>query len=96
MYQHLLLFLDPASEPEAAGWPLRNILAYLATRHGVQRLRIISLRANLSESMIYEISLGTLTAYNLKDPVSVGWEKNQAGKLAPRMADLGSMMDPRR
>jgi ubiquitin-like modifier-activating enzyme ATG7 len=29
-------------------------------------------------------------------PKSVGWEKNAAGKLAPRLADLAPMMDPKR
>lgn len=26
---------------------------------------------------------------------AVGWEKDLRGKMAPRMADLGSMMDPK-
>ncbi|KAG8894439.1 Autophagy protein 7, partial [Tulasnella sp. 403] len=29
-------------------------------------------------------------------PAAVGWEKNPAGKLGPRMADLAPMMDPTR
>jgi hypothetical protein len=29
-------------------------------------------------------------------PASVGWERNKAGKLGSRMADLGPMMDPAR
>ena len=29
-------------------------------------------------------------------PTAVGWEKNPAGKLGPRMADLAPMMDPTR
>ena len=29
-------------------------------------------------------------------PTAVGWEKNPAGKIAPRVADLAPMMDPRR
>jgi ubiquitin-like modifier-activating enzyme ATG7 len=28
-------------------------------------------------------------------PGVVGWEKNAAGKLGARLADLGPMMDPR-
>jgi ubiquitin-like modifier-activating enzyme ATG7 len=29
-------------------------------------------------------------------PKSVGWEKNAAGKLGPRLADLAPLMDPKR
>jgi ubiquitin-like modifier-activating enzyme ATG7 len=29
-------------------------------------------------------------------PSVVGWERNGSGKLAPRLADLGAMMDPKR
>lgn len=29
-------------------------------------------------------------------PATVGWERNTAGKLAPKMADLGPLMDPKR
>lgn len=29
-------------------------------------------------------------------PAAVGWEKNTAGKLAPKLADLGALMDPKR
>ncbi|PWN21726.1 E1-like protein-activating [Microstroma glucosiphilum] len=29
-------------------------------------------------------------------PVAIGWERNTQGKLAPKVADLGPLMDPRR
>lgn len=35
-------------------------------------------------------------AYDLENTVSGGWERNASGKLAPRMADLGALMDPKR
>lgn len=33
---------------------------------------------------------------NTKGLKSVGWERNVQGKLGPRMADLGPLMDPTR
>lgn len=35
-------------------------------------------------------------AGNVERPAVRGWEKNTAGKVAPRLADLGAMMDPER
>lgn len=29
-------------------------------------------------------------------PSAVGWERNAQGKLAPKVADLGPLMDPKR
>ena len=41
---------------------------------------------------------GTATALaggnSTEMPAAVGWEKNNAGKLGPRVADLAPMMDP--
>lgn len=94
--QRTLLFLDPSSDPTAPGWPLRNFLAYLAARHRIKRLRIICWRATLQESLTSIVSLESAEVYNITSLSAVGWEKNQAGKLAPRVADLGGLMDPRR
>lgn len=33
-------------------------------------------------------------ADNPANPTVVGWERNAAGKLGPKMADLGPLMDP--
>lgn len=94
--QRMLLFIDPSSDAQAAGWPLRNYLAYLAARHSILRLRIICYRSTLEESMIGTVSLDSASAYDTEKPAAVGWEKNAAGKLAPKLADLGALMDPRR
>lgn len=29
-------------------------------------------------------------------PIATGWERNDKGKLGPRIVDLGAMMDPLR
>lgn len=43
------------------------------------------------DSYLIETSLPEHAYSHLK---SVGWERNIQGKLGPRMADLGPMMDP--
>lgn len=35
-------------------------------------------------------------AADTSKPSAVGWERNAQGKLAPKMADLGPLMDPTR
>lgn len=85
--------MDPSSDSQAPGWPLRNYLAYLSAKHGVRRLRVIGYRAIPNESIVGNVSLAS-TAYDPIKPTAVGWEKNTAGKLAPKLADLGALMDP--
>ena len=95
--QRIFLFVDPSSDVNAAGWPLRNILAYLNVRHSVRKLRVICYRSTISESITSIVaSEATAPAYDMEKPVASGWEKNANGKLAPRLADLGALMDPKR
>lgn len=91
-----MIFVDPSSEEQAAGWPLRNYLAYLAVRHNVQKLRVICYRASREECLLGSVSLESASAYEVQKPTAVGWEKNTAGKLGPKLADLGALMDPKR
>lgn len=103
--QRILLFVDPSSDPESPGWVLRNYLAHLYTVHNIRRLRIIRHRATWESSLTCIVSLPIstdngeeLSPYGVlgQVPPTVGWEKNLHGKLAPRMVDLGGMMDPKR
>jgi len=89
-----VVFHDTSSLPDNPGWALRNILYYLNSVHGVASINIICLRAgNASRQGMVSVPSGQASQ---ERPASVGWERNKAGKLGSRMADLGPMMDPAR
>lgn len=98
--QRSLIFVDPSSHPSAPGWPLRNVLSYLSlssTSLPVKSIRIIALRDGEDARVgVVRIKLdgGVVEEGERKKPSVVGWEKNEKGKLAPRMADLAPLMDP--
>ncbi|KAJ3013358.1 Autophagy protein 7 [Thoreauomyces humboldtii] len=91
-------FLDPSAEPSNPGWPLRNFLVLLKERFKVTKVRVICYRDTPtnttapSTSIVCDVQL--TGASSVSCPKAVGWEKNPAGKLTPRSADLGPLMDP--
>ncbi|EST08739.1 UBA/THIF-type NAD/FAD binding fold [Kalmanozyma brasiliensis GHG001] len=122
-------FVDPSGAVQTPGWPLRNLLAYLQARFGVEHAQIIcwkddlaqssgSLSPDQSRSVVGQVRLpasqstdGASTAglevqgratritskpNNPQEPSGVGWERNVQGKLAPKVADLGPLMDPKK
>ncbi|KAG0150179.1 hypothetical protein CROQUDRAFT_652589 [Cronartium quercuum f. sp. fusiforme G11] len=101
-----LFFIDPSAHPQAAGWPLRNLLAELHKLHGnnARKFSVISFRDPLTSNPITTVARSLVTLIELPDqevqseerPSAIGWEKNSAGKLGPKLADLGPMMDPTR
>ncbi|GAA5935779.1 hypothetical protein JCM1841_004129 [Sporobolomyces salmonicolor] len=93
-----VVFSDPSSHATAPGWPLRNALLYLSLSPAqpsrlVTSLRLIALREGSALSAVVKLKEGE-AAEPGKKPATVGWEKNEKGKLGPRMADLGPLMDP--
>ncbi|KAL7752443.1 Autophagy protein 7 [Sorochytrium milnesiophthora] len=105
--QVMVGYADPSSMLAHPGWPLRNLLALVAlhlpqVRDGTAvTVRFLSYREqrmtrDVGASRVFSISV-TKTAddFAQQQPKFVGWEKNQ-GKLVPRMADLGPLMDPLR
>jgi len=103
--QRYLVFIDPAVHPQAAGWPLRNLLAYINTQYGkaARKFKVIGYRDPLGEQQSLTVVRSVVVTIELPEQEStqgrlaaVGWEKNAAGKLGPRMADLAPMMDPTR
>lgn len=99
--QRTLCFHDPTSLPNLPGWPLRNVLYYLAHYQSVKRLRVICLRGGptgatiLDDIHLPESSVATSSSASNR-PTAVGWEKNIKGSLTSRTVDLGSSMDPAR
>ncbi|KAI0088341.1 E1-like protein-activating [Irpex rosettiformis] len=100
-----IAFLDPSALPNNPGWPLRNLLAYLAHRHpsyAASGIRVLAWRdTELSSDGHWKSRFGVVTgSFSVQDtgakPGTVGWEKNPQGKLGPRVADLAPMMDPTR
>jgi len=96
--QRTLVFLDPSSQASSPSWLLRNVLSYLTHSHGVTVLRLLSLQETTSRTVSLRLKLDEtiFTTPASERPGVVGWEKNEKGKLAPRMADLAPLMDPTR
>lgn len=122
-------FVDPSGTSQSPGWPLRNLLAYLHARFGVEEAQVICWKdeiANAASGLTFGqtrsvfgkvrlpvsnttdgvSTMGleldgrrtrlTCKQNNVQLPNGVGWERNAQGKLAPKVADLGPLMDPRK
>ena len=69
-------------------WPLHKILCLrVLTRSGVR---------DAGHSIVVEVDLqGAVDAESeLEMPQCLGWEKNERGKMGPRVVNLSSTMDP--
>ncbi|GAA6026560.1 hypothetical protein JCM10207_003385, partial [Rhodosporidiobolus poonsookiae] len=96
-----VVFNDPSSHATAPGWPLRNALLYLFAAPSslsppLSSLRITLVRDGSAISNVVRVKQGEPTPAPGARFATVGWEKNEKGKLGPRMADLGPLMDPTR
>ncbi|KIJ43809.1 hypothetical protein M422DRAFT_30685 [Sphaerobolus stellatus SS14] len=98
-------FVDPSAQAQNPGWPLRNLLTYLRYYHpeSTRTVRVLSWRdaepapaGKAWRSRVGVLTVGEPTVDLKAKPSAVGWEKNAQGKLGPRLADLGGMMDPAR
>ncbi|KAG8876401.1 Autophagy protein 7 [Tulasnella sp. 331] len=108
--QRIVIFSDPSAHVQYAGWPLRNILTYIQQRHTdvaalseTKPLNIVAWRdVEVADpgAKWRSLVIKTYVSAQPKDglaqtvPGALGWERNAAGKLGPRMADLAPMMDP--
>ena len=104
-----ICFADPSNYSNAPGWMLRNLLVLLQQKWGLRKAQILCYRdvpskSDSGRSLVVTMQLdipsdakgpqGTLTSAEM--PKVTGWERNTAGKLSGRLADLTAYMDPQR
>ncbi|CED85092.1 Ubiquitin activating E1 enzyme-like protein [Phaffia rhodozyma] len=104
--ERYLVFSDPSALPQNPGWPLRNDLFYLSSVHGCRSINVIGLRGGEGASIQGTVFVPEQNQAEQESEVglkgeqevlkAVGWEKNEKGKLGPRVVDLGASMDPTR
>ena len=93
-------FIDPSSLPTHPGWPLRNVLLYLAVC-GVKEVKVVCYRDLTAvgvggevRSVVLDVTLEWKESLRETTPRCVGYERNLQGKLAPRLISLSSLMSP--
>ena len=103
-------FTDPSTYPTYPGWMLRNLLVLIHTRWKLDRVQILcyrdtQARRDEARSIVLPLMMGssdeiTTPAQNSSRsdsmPKVTGWERNEAGKVMSRIANLGEYMDPQR
>ena len=105
-----ICFTDPSTFPNYPGWMLRNLLILIRHRWKREKAQILCYRdtharRDYARSIILQLELvdTDLTASvrtprgNTSEPPKVtGWERNGAGKVVSKVANLGDHMDPQR
>ncbi|KAL2045074.1 hypothetical protein N7G274_002849 [Stereocaulon virgatum] len=105
-----ICFTDPSTYPAYPGWMLRNLLVLIRRRWKLEKVQIlcyrdVQARRDDAKSIIFSLALGdTGSATSSTQDLSIssdmpkvtGWERNNAGKVISRIANLGEYMDPQR
>lgn len=88
-------FVDPSATENAVGWPARNLLLLLSSNLRLREVNLLGYRGARG-ILRYEGCTLDQTSHqaDAKMPRPTGWERNNAGKLAPRVVNLGAVMDP--
>lgn len=71
---------------------LKNYL-FLLAKKGFESISLFVYRSN-GKSYLMKLKLDS-TAAELQDPKVTGWERTIQGKLGPKLADLGSLINPK-
>ncbi|XP_064398702.1 ubiquitin-like modifier-activating enzyme ATG7 [Halichondria panicea] len=98
----ILGFSDPSTLESNPGWPLRNYLIMAAAQWG-DKVGMVDVlcyrdytregrRVNSHSLYVKGIKLTKMSSTDL--PKVMGWERNDKNKLAPKMVNLSSSMDP--
>lgn len=106
-----ICFVDPSTYPTYPGWMLRNLLMLIRRRWKLDKVQIlcyrdVQARRDDAKSIILSLALGKngSTTSSIHSsimgssdmPKVTGWERNKAGKIMSRIANLGEYMDPER
>ncbi|KAJ1665007.1 Autophagy protein 7 [Coemansia sp. RSA 1813] len=102
----MLGFIDPSSHSTRPGWPLRNLLTWMRYIHPeTAKLKVLCFRdaalsssgsetlRQQSESIVINVQITPAAELKAENQVS-GWERNEKQKLAPRVVNLSSTMNP--
>lgn len=93
-------FVDPSTYEEHPSWPLRNLLVLIRQRYHLTKVQIlcyrdVHARRHEARSIILQLAMDSVDELELQImPKVTGWERNGAGKLQARLANLGEYMDP--
>lgn len=88
-----LCFLDPSSEINCPGWPLRNLLALVKYHSKMNTpVKVICLRIGAPFKTSFVLH-GVING-DMSENKWVGWEKNKRDKFGPRSVNLQNDMDP--
>lgn len=111
VYDRFVCFADPSTYPTYPGWMLRNLLALVRFRWKLENVQILCYRDIQSHrddarSLILKLSTrsANVTVSNTPKlaigpsgmPKVTGWERNGAGKITSKIANLGEFMNPER
>lgn len=106
-----ICFADPSTYDVYPGWMLRNLLVLVRRKWNLQKAQIlcyrdIAARRHEARSIILRLeqrkenhtrmSEASNATANNEMPKTTGWERNSAGKVMSKIANLGEYMDPQR
>ncbi len=87
-----LLFIDTSTISNCASYVLGNLISALSV-YGFSDVDIIIHRVGLSSNLESLIHFSIDNTYCVTDHVT-GWERMADGRLGPKLANLGSLIDP--